>query len=311
MFVRSKNLGIRSKLLILFPGRSTHMTMQGLLCYILRLIFITTPLHSPWTLCVLLVVRLLTLSIILRTYIVPWGLRLLFHRFRVRSVSLRSIRGIYFRQGPRTWSIDRVGLSYHRRSSTVVSRLTIKVEGLKLEIAKPSDESDHASVRPHMHRKMPTLADFAPSPMAYRLRSLVYAMYSGVEPYFRPLIRSCFVSASRLLIRCLPALTQVFDFELDSAILEMDELPGIHFSFNEMFISTKIVFSQVESVVFTQTRSLPSTHSRFLSMIDWRSRLTSSVKRTWARAWGKTQGTVSVSIKFSDLLGVHKALQRK
>lgn len=272
-----------------------------------QLLVLTTPVNSPATSIILLVARLLTISIVLRTYLVPWALHLLFQRFRVRSVSLRSIRGIYFHQGRNTLYIDRIGLSYHRPSGMVVSRLTIKVEGFKLEISKPSDMFESSIKRQRSHRRMPTLSDFAPSPIAFRIRSVIYAMYAGLEPYFRPLVRTCFISALRLLIRCLPALTQVLDFEVDSAILELEELSGVIFSLKDMVLSSKVVFSQLESVAFTQTpqpRPIYKKHSRFLSMMDWRGRFSSNVKRTWARAWGKTRGTASVSIKIQEVSGV-------
>lgn len=276
----------------------------------LQLLVITTPQNSLWASAILLVARLLTLSIILRTYIVPWALHLLFQRFRVRSVSLRSIRGIYFHQGRNTLHIDRIGLSYHRPSGAVVSRLTIKVEGFKLEISKRSDKPEPSTKRGHAHRRMPTFADFAPSPMAYRLRSVVYAMYAGLEPYFRPLVRTCFISLLRLLIRCLPALTQVLDFEVDSAVLELEELSGVLLSLKEMALSSRVVFSQVESVAFTQApqpRLVHRKHSRFLSMMDWRTRFSSNVKRTWERAWGKTRGTASISIKIKEVAGARNS----
>ena len=276
---------------------------------VLRLLIISRPDDAWWSFFLVWFIRLLTISIILRTYIVPWGLRLLFNRFRVRSVSLRSIRGVYFRQGRNVWNIDRIGLSYHRPSKTQASRLTIVVQGLKLEIAKPPDvftppSPEHTT----FHRRRPTLADFSPSPVAFKARQLIYAVYTGLEPHFRPFIRASIVFLLRVLIRCLPTLTQVLDFELVSAELSLIELPDIQFQLKELGISTKVVFTQVEKVAFksrpSSSRPLHRKHSRFLSMADWRVRLSDSISRTWAGAWGNTRGTASLTVHSNDFSAI-------
>lgn len=273
---------------------------------VLRLLVISRPDDAWWSFFLVWLIRFLTISIVLRTFIVPWGLRLLFSRFRVRSVSLRSIRGVYFRQGRNVWNIDRIGLSYHRPSNTQASRLTVVVQGLRLEIAEPPNESAPPTPKPEAnHRRRPTLADFSPSPIAFKARQIIYAIYAGLEPYFRPLIRAIIILALRALIRCLPALTQVLDFELISGELSLAELPDIQFNLKELGVSTKVVFTQVEEVAFkprtSSSRPLHRKHSRFLSMVDWKSRLSDNVSRTWAGAWGNTRGTLSLTIHLNDL----------
>lgn len=272
----------------------------------LRLLIISRPDDAWWSSLLVWFIRFLTVSVVLRTYIVPWVLRLLFSRFRVRSVSLRSIRGIYFRQGRNVWNIDRIGLSYHRPSTTQASRLTVVVQGLKLDIAKPPNEPTPPSPKlATIHRRRPTLADFSPSPIAFKVRQLLHAIYIALEPYFRPLIRASIVFLLRILIRCLPTLTQVLDFELTSAELSLAELPDIQFKLKELGVSTKVVFTQVEKVAFKprtgSSRPLHRKHSRFLSMSDWKTRLSDNISRTWAGAWGNTRGTASLTIHSNDL----------
>ena len=279
---------------------------------VLRLLTISRPDDAWWSFFLVWLIRFLTLSIVLRTYIVPWGLRLLFSRFRVRSVSLRSIRGVYFRQGRNVWNIDRIGLSYNRSSNTQASRLTVVVQGLKLNIAKPPNEPTPPSPNPTVvHRRRPTLADFSPSPIAFKARQVIYAMYAGLEPYFRPLIRAIIVFLLRVLIRCLPTLTQVLDFELVSAELSLAELPDIQFKLKELGVSTKVVFTQVEKVAFkprpAPSRPLHRKHSRFLSMVDWRVRLSDNISRTWAGAWGNTRGTASLTIHSNGLSAIQNS----
>ena len=210
------------------------------------------------------------------------------------------------------WNIDRIGLSYHRPSKTQASRLTVVVQGLKLEITKPPDEPTPPSPKPTpVHRRRPTLADFSPSPIAFKARQVIYAIYAGLEPYFRPLIRASIVFLLRLLIRCLPTLTQVLDFELVSAELSLAELPDIQFKLKELGVSTKIVFTQVERVAFkprpSSSRPLHRKHSSFLSMADWKTRLSDNIYRTWAGAWGNTRGTASLTIHSNDLSAIQNS----
>lgn len=278
----------------------------------LRLLVIARPDDAWWSFLLVWFIRFLTLSVVLRTYIVPWGLRLLFTRFRVRSVSLRSIRGVYFRQGRNVWHIDRIGLSYHRPSKTQASRLTVVVQGLKLDIAEPPDEPTLPPQKPAAgHRRMPTLADFSPSPIAFTIRQVIYAIYAGLEPHFRPLVRASIIFVLRVLIRCLPTLTQVLDFELVSAELSLARFPDVQFKLKELGVSTKVVFTQVEKVAFkprpSPSRPLHRRHSRFLSMVDWKSRLSDNIARTWAGAWGNTSGTASLTIHLNDLSAIQNS----
>jgi len=279
---------------------------------VLRLLIISRPDDAWWFFFLVWFIRFLTVSIVLRTFIVPWVLGLLFSRFRVRSVSLRSIRGVYFRQGCKVWNIDRIGLSYHRPSKTQASRLTVVVQGLKLEIAEPPNEPTSPSQNPaEGHRKVPALANFSPSPMAFNARQILYAIYAGLEPHLRPLVRASIVFVLRVLIRCLPALTQVLDFEFVSAELSLAELPDIQFKLKELGVSTKVVFTQVEKVAFkprpSPPRPLHRRHSRFLSMVDWKSRLSDNIFRTWAGAWGDTRGTTSLTIHLNDLSAIQNS----
>ena len=169
----------------------------------LRLLLISRPDDAWWSFFLVWFIRFLTVSIALRTYIVPWGLALAFSRFRVRSVSLRSIRGVYFCQGRNVWNIDRIGFSYHRPSKTQASRLTVVVQGLKLDIAEPPNEPAPPPPTPAVrHRRVPTLADFSPSPIAFRPRKVIYAIYAGLELHLRPLVRASIIFLLGVLIRC-------------------------------------------------------------------------------------------------------------
>ncbi|KAI5124944.1 hypothetical protein M0805_007371 [Coniferiporia weirii] len=131
--------------------------------------------------------------------------------------------------------------------------------------------------------------------MAHRLWSMYSAVYVVIEPFSRPLIRTFFVTTARVVIRCLPALTQVIDFELDRALITLATSPEAHIAVERMALSTTVAFSNLESVMGLEGNGSRDTrrHQRFLSMAHFQTRFTGSAKRIWQRAWGRTRGTAS------------------
>ncbi|PCH41098.1 hypothetical protein WOLCODRAFT_89020 [Wolfiporia cocos MD-104 SS10] len=275
---------------------------------ILRALLLAHPVNSSaWVILVLWAVRIVTLSLVFRTYLGPTILRLISKRLRVRSVSLRSIRGIYFRAGSGTWRIDRVGISHHRQSTTAASRFSFKVEGLRLELTKKEDDT---LLKPSLTRRTSKKASLTASPLARRVGTAVWdalcILYIALDPYLRPVIRSAFVYALRLVIRALPALTQVLDFELNNAAVTFTAIPGIELAVKRAQIHTKVSLSSLESVVNPASlarHQRHQRHKRFASVADWNARLTNSVRRTWDRAWGATQVTASLSLGIDNVSG--------
>ena len=77
--------------------------------------------------------RIISFSLLLRTYLGPWLLALMSDHIRVRSISLWSIRGLYIRKGNRTWRVERISYVW---SSVQGRRLALKIDGLNVHIAK-------------------------------------------------------------------------------------------------------------------------------------------------------------------------------
>lgn len=183
----------------------------------------STPNDSPWSALGIWAVRFITFSLLFRTYIGPWILALLSTHIRVRSISLRSIRGLYIRAGNRTIRVERIRLSYRWSSVEGSSRLTLHIESLNLDFGKTEPK---VNVSPRHHNRTLTLADFAPSPMAYRLWSLISKIYVTLDPFFRPVLRTCVVTLLRRIIHWLPAITQALNFDLYTAVITFPDLPG-------------------------------------------------------------------------------------
>ncbi|KAH8113231.1 golgi-body localization protein domain-containing protein [Phellopilus nigrolimitatus] len=260
----------------------------------LRLLGVSHSVYSGWAIVLVFAIQLTVVGLIFRAWIGPLILRSISKTVRVRSVSLRSVRGVFIRTASMTVRIDRVGLSYHS-SADATRRFSFKVEGLHVKIRELAMSHPRPTFPSRRFSRLPTLADFAPSPMARRLWWLYSTIYVYVEPYARPVIRAFFVASTRVVIRCLPALTQVVDFELDRALITFSTLPEAHVAVRNITLSTTITFFNLESVIGTE-KEVPHSirqHQSFLGMTHLKARFASSAKRVWERAWGRTRGSAS------------------
>lgn len=255
---------------------------------------------SLWAILLIWAVRILTISLLFRTYIGPAVVRLISNRLRIRSISLRSIRGVYFKAGNGTWRVDRIGISYHRPSSGYATRFSFQVQGLSLELDGGS--ATNGVVRPQARKPRP-----APSRVARRLWKIVLSVFSSVytslEPHFRPRVRAFFVTILRLAIRALPTLTNGVDFELDQATVFHSSISGVRVSVGHAKLQAAVSLAYLPSVVSADNAKVPNGHRRFASVADWNARLKGSVRRTWDRAWGATQVAASVTLQVNAISG--------
>lgn len=214
-------------------------------------------------------------------------------------MSIWSIRGLYIRKGARTYRVDRVSYSWSRGKG-----INVRLDGLNMEIGRSEPKIHSPGLRGHS-RKL-TLADFAPSPMAYRFRELVSDCYSLVEPIFRPLIRTGVVACLRLVIRWLPYIIGSLAFDLQSTSLTFTELPDAKILAEKISFNAQLSFTQLEKVMdIADKEKMPRSLAarRLTGMAAWKRRLTDSFQRSLDRAWGKAQGNASISLKFHNLVG--------
>lgn len=283
--------------------------IPGALLRICNAVFVASPSDSLWAVAIIWLVRVATLLIILRNYIAPYVLERIaggIRSVRVRSISLRSIRGIYVRRGIQTWRVDRIGISYRSASGEGSSRFTVKIEGLKLEIGKTGRVSSKPASSRNGKKRL-TLADLSPSPLAIYLWSIVARIYAFVEPYLRPVIRYLTVACIRVFIQCLPALTQALHFDLDGAEVTFLASPQSCLRVKEATLHTQLHFTQLEGVILpagNDSGAALSRGARSMTMVALRMRLMKSFERTWEKAWGKTQGTASIAMTVNDVSGL-------
>lgn len=274
-------------------------------------LFLWKPQDSTSAFVVIWLLRLVTFSLLFRSVVGPTILRLVSRKLRVQSVSLRSIRGIYFRAGKGVLHIDRIGLSYHRPSALDASRFSIRVEGFRLELVKtegqrpartpPSRRASHTN-HPWLHTYIPALLRVGSA-----LRAVLWDVYASLEPYVRPVLRAAVVHMLRLMIRALPILTQVVDLEVDSAIITSPVVAGAELVVRRAKIHTSIAFTQLDNSKATGKLAPPPArafHRRFASVANFNTRLKNSFRRTWDIAWGSTQVEAALSLNVHEVLGV-------
>ena len=265
-------------------------------------LFLGSPDHSVSTYILLWLVRITTFSLLLRTYLGPWLLALMSDHIRVRSISLWSIRGLYFRKGSRTWKVDK--LSYVWSSVQGSRRLAVKIDGVSLEIAK--DEGKEPKQKARRHNRNLTLADLNPSPLARHAWQFLSAIVGFIEPYFRPIIRTYVIACLRVGIQWLPKITQAVSFDLQSMAITFSDIPGAKIAVGEVNLNTTLalIYLEQDSNSNSLERAEDQQGARVvLGMGVWRKRLAESFQRSLDKALGESRGTATMSLKISNVIG--------
>ncbi|KAJ7590960.1 hypothetical protein C8J56DRAFT_1047199 [Mycena floridula] len=256
---------------------------------------------SSWTTSALIwVVRIVTLSLLLRTYIVPWLLSIVLKHFRIRSISLRSLRGLYIRRGNLTCRAERV--SYVWPSMSDSGRFTVKIEGLNLEIFKFSGPP----VAHRMHKRALTFANL--SEFQYRSWDLFWSIVSLFDPVLRPILRNLIVGALRLVIHRMPnALT----IEFHNTSLSFPGTPRAHLKSGDIVINASLELKTVQAAPLPQASESLHPPRRSYSMAAWRTRMRNGLARSLGRALDNTTGMAQISLNLRDFAGVIRSAEQQ
>ncbi|KAG2042334.1 golgi-body localization protein domain-containing protein [Suillus americanus] len=236
-----------------------------------------------------------------RAYIAPYVVMRFSNHLRVRSISLRSIRGLYFRRGNRTWHVERIGYSYRSSGEGKPRGILLKIQGLRIEIEQLSREQPART----KHRRRITLVDLSPSPLALHLWSIMSTVYWVFDPIIRPIIRISVTSILNQVIHRIPTLTQALRLELESAVIAHTAIPDAQLVIEGANLDAHLTFSYLQVPVPHSDQingegdRRPSAAA--LAMGAWKSRLAMGFKRTWRRAWDSTLGQTKASLTF-DLM---------
>ncbi|KIJ70055.1 hypothetical protein HYDPIDRAFT_121417 [Hydnomerulius pinastri MD-312] len=255
---------------------------------------------SSWILLACWPLGVVSFLYIARAYLAPYVLMRFSSHIRVRSVSLRSIRGLYFRKGNRTWQIDRFGYSYGSSADGKPKGLSFKVEGFKLEIEPPVVPPPPPPRA--RHRRGLTLADLSPSPLALYLWSAMSSVYSVIDPAVRPAIRLVVTSILQHVIHFIPRLTETVQLDIDRAVVLFTAAPQVQFVVENVVLKGHVCFTQNSQFHPTGGPDLPhgnqTLSARALAMGAWKSRLAKGFQRTWTRTWDHTLGQTTGSVAF-------------
>lgn len=238
---------------------------------------------------------------IARAYIAPYVVTRFSNHLRVRSISLRSIRGLYFRRGNRTWHVERIGYSYRSSGEGKPRGILLKIQGLRIEVEQLSREQPART----KHRRRITLVDLSPSPLALHLWSIMSPIYRVFDPIIRPIIRISVTSILNQVIHRIPTLTQALRLELESAVIAHATIPDAQLVIEGATLDAHLTFSYLQVPVPHSDKTSGQGDHRLsaaaLAMGAWKSRLVMGFKRTWRRAWDSTLGQTKASLTF-DLM---------
>lgn len=254
---------------------------------------------SSWLLLACWPLAALFFAYVARVYLAPYVLMRCSSHVRVRSVSLRSIRGLYFRKGSRTWQIDRFVYSYRSSTDHGPRRLSFRIEGFKLQIEPPPAPCPPPRTT---HRRGLTLANLSPSPLALYLWSVISSLYIVLDPVVRPLIRLVVTAALQQVIRFIPRLMETIQVDIDRAVVSYVGSPQVQLVVQNVTFKGHVFFAQspqVQPIKHNVPSSDQVLSARALAMGAWKSRLSNGFHRAWTRTWDDTLGRMTGSISYN------------
>lgn len=272
-------------------------SVRSFYSFIFHVLFLTTRENSPWTSTLLIwVVRLITVSVVLRTYVFPWVVTRLLRHVRVRSVSLRSIKGFYFRRGMFTCRVERI--TWSRTSLEESRRFTVKLEGFGLEIFKRTTPVPTE----HFNERICRLSNFLT--LRRLLFDLLSSLYTSLDPVFRPLIRNLVVGCLRLIIRRLPVVAQALSFEIYPATISFPGASRPQIRLENVLLHTSLALDQMDAFTRSRREAVRLTRPRSTSNVSaWKDRMAQGFRRSLGRALEKVKGRAEISVTIQDTVG--------
>ncbi|KAK2466286.1 hypothetical protein APHAL10511_001928 [Amanita phalloides] len=244
------------------------------------------------------ILRLAVFSLLLRTYIIPWLLASTSKHIRVKSISLRSIRGLYIRTGVHVCYIERITYAWAHISGA--RRINIIIDGLNLQL------SNKGTRKPTRHKRNLTLADLSPSPLARLVLELLGDLYAYFDPYIRPRLRTWVVNRIRFLLRWLPRISQAVSFDLHAAVITLPDMQKMEINAESINLHTTLSLipsnrSEENGNVDRGSsarvaRSRPSYSSR-----AWGKRFKAGFQRSLDRALGDSRAAARISLHLQGL----------
>ncbi|THV08447.1 hypothetical protein K435DRAFT_11362 [Dendrothele bispora CBS 962.96] len=266
---------------------------------LLSLFLLKTP-DSIWVALLCWLLRMTALALFLRSFLFPLILSRISKHFSVRSISLRSIRGLYmYREAGRrsqTWKVERISYSWSPESR----HLTIKVEGLTLE----TDKLKHTQVPVNRHKRSLTVITL--SYTRKRFWEFLSGVFILLDPIVRPVIRVAVITILRSVIVIIPSITSAVYLDVQLARIVANDMAGLELVSERIHLHTSLEFTPIENAKETETRRHPipaPTLRKAYSIAAWKSRFKGSFRRSWNRAVERSLGLGSVSLELQNIVG--------
>ncbi|KAH8830496.1 golgi-body localization protein domain-containing protein [Flagelloscypha sp. PMI_526] len=257
------------------------------------LIFALPPNASWWQIHLINLARLFTLAILLRTYIAPWILAHTSRHVRVRSISLRSVRGLYLSYSTLVLRIERITYSYTQ------SRFTLKFEGVGLQVRlKPqTGEGDEPPASPATQQRQQKMFWTRPfKPLKYLLGTLARAVWDNLDPIIRPILRYWAMTLVRNFILFLPRFLQAFFIDVSDVNITFPDISGLTLVCGNAYAHAEVNITHL--AVQTGVQEGQQTLSTFGSV---RKSIGEGWKRTWNRVSSDLKGAAKLSIAFEKV----------
>lgn len=250
---------------------------------------------TAWT-TVAWLARLAVLSLLLRNYIIPWLLSSTSKHIRVRSISLRSVRGLYVCMGAHVCRIERITYAWTHVAGA--RRINIIIESLNLQV------SSSATKKPTRHKRALTLADFSPSPLARLAWELLGDLYAYFDPYIRPRLRSWVVNRIRFFLRWLPRISQAVTFDLHAAVITLPDMQKMEINVEGINLHTALSIipsDNAENNFDSSSTERSARPRRIRSSSAWGKRFKDGLQRSLDRALGDSRASARISLQLQGL----------
>ncbi|KIY49303.1 hypothetical protein FISHEDRAFT_9609, partial [Fistulina hepatica ATCC 64428] len=269
--------------------------------WILKTILIASPRGAPLLSAFVWIARLTAFSVLLRTHIAPWILTHLSRTIRARSISLRSIRGLYIHTGSRTIRIERLSYVYTWTPHQPFGNLTLKLDDFHIQVNKSLDTPFPPAAHTQRHL---SVAYLSPGPVARQLRKLILraALYvlRQVDPYVRPYVRATVIVLMRFILRVLSWMARSIALDIHTVLLTFEDLPSVCASTQLVHLQMGLHFEGFNRPI----APFQNNHSRSRSFYNiTHNRVADSLRRSWDAAWRNIEGTATWSLKAQDVHG--------
>lgn len=273
----------------------------GIPFWILGALTFNPPSLPRWAAWLTFIIRIVVLIVILRRNLAPYLLAKVSRHIRARSISLRSIRGLYVHRAGRTWRVNRVGWSFHPFSE---SRISVIIEGLQLDVSKlyetPSRADDRRST--DLERSIVLQSIYTV------IRGLKYGMWClwrllgsfSIISRLQAGFSSFIITTIQLLFRYLTSLIKKFDFEIDSIVISSEELFGSGLAINGLKVAVAI--DLFEGKLTTDAFGFRTGH-RKENAFKRGPRFVMSTDRFWERVWGQIEVSMALNLAMEEIIG--------